>query len=127
MSCGEDMGSCECFDDVDYGLYIDVIIIDGNSLIEISNISDETISTKGLYLTDDNDDLFKWQMPSFIIRAGETLIINDINKHAVTVPIHKRAEVNFDVKSAEVLRLTSADGITLRCWSDTGECVCDVP
>jgi hypothetical protein len=115
---------------------INVVDIEGQKLIEIRNTSDKTVSTRGLYISDkahcgdfkcddcDIKNLFKWQMPSFIIRAGQSIIINDINNHTVSVPILKRAKVNFDVTSAEMLRLNTAVGKSLRCWSDTGECFC---
>jgi hypothetical protein len=104
---------------------ISVVNVEGHNLIEIRNTSDSAVSTKGLYISND-DDLFKWQMQSFIIRAGQTIIINDININPVSVPILKRAKVNFDVTSAEMLRLTAADETPIRCWSNTGECFCVV-
>ncbi len=43
--------------------------------IELYNASGSTISTAGLYMSDDPDDPQKWFMPGFILAPGEYLII----------------------------------------------------
>ncbi|MCL2071305.1 MAG: RICIN domain-containing protein [Oscillospiraceae bacterium] len=86
-----------------------------NNIIEIHNVAYSTaISTKGLYITDDESDLFKWQMPSFIIRAGEFILINGIEDSLE--PVLKRGRTNFDVALTERLLLTDATGNILSEW-----------
>jgi ferredoxin len=74
-------------------------------LIEIHNPTDKAVSTKGLFITDD-DELFKWQMPSFIIRPNQSILIKGVNDNITTI---KRGMVNFDVSSAEKVLLTASD------------------
>jgi hypothetical protein len=97
------------------GIIIDVVSSSGNSLIEISNLTDNAISTKGLYLTDDEDDLFRWQMPAFIIKPGESILFRGA-ENSLT-PVLKRAQVNFDVSAAENLSLADAAENIVACWS----------
>ena len=75
--------------------------------IEISNPFEETVSTKGLFLTNDLDDFFKWQMPSLIIRAGEAIGINDVEYGL------KRTQSNFYLGVGDNLRLTDGTGKVL--------------
>ena len=107
-------GICEeCRPSFDVRLYIDVIPSAERYQIKITNVSDVAISTKGMYLTD-NNDLFQWQMPSFIIRQGEYILINGTENDFDSVL--KRAKTNFNVALIERLLLTDATGNVLSVW-----------
>jgi uncharacterized Zn-binding protein involved in type VI secretion len=101
---------------------IEVVEIDGKSCIEIRNHNSHAISTKGLYMSCKDDDFFEWQMPAFIIQAGESMLISGNND--ISTKVLKRAKVNFDTDSVKMIRLSSADGKTVTCWSRTHECIC---
>lgn len=90
-------------------LHIDFVEIEGNYLLEIKNLTNKVIFTKGLYLTDDEDDLFQWQMPSIVIRAGQSIRIV-VTDDSSLEPFFKRARSNFDMNAADNLFLTNAAG-----------------
>ena len=50
---------------------------DGNSSdwIEIRNVGDMPINLAGYYLTDDQDDLDRWQFPSVSLNPNEFLVV----------------------------------------------------
>jgi len=81
-----------------------------NGVIHLRNPTDTAVSTKGLYLTND-DDLLKWQMPAVIIRAGQTVQIRT-NGDSVT-PVLKRMTANFNLRSGDTLRLADVCGNVL--------------
>jgi len=59
--------------------------------IEITNPTNSAITTKGLYLSNNDEDLLMWQMPSLIIPAGVTVVIRfDDN------PRLKHTKTNFN-------------------------------
>jgi hypothetical protein len=78
---------------------ISIAVVDG--VIEIRNNTDKAISTRGLFLSNDEDDLFKWQMPSVIIRPNRTIQINADSK---------RKRTNFELKVGDTLWLSDASG-----------------
>gem|GEM_PF-5223006 len=80
-------------------LCLHIIEIGGRTLIEIHNSTAATASTKGMYLSGDDEGLFKWQMPGFIIRAGESLLIR--GRDDDVTPVLKWAWVGFDVERAK--------------------------
>ena len=95
---------------------VTVVKIEGIDVIEITNLTtDRVISTKGLFLSDDDEDLFKWQMPSFIMRAGESILIRSTDDS--TTIVLKRATTNFDVALSERVSLTDARGNVLSEWN----------
>jgi hypothetical protein len=63
-----------------------------------------------LYLSNDEDDNFLWQMPSVIIRAGVTVQVRINSKNNSGL---KRMQANFDLAVGESLRLTDARGKVL--------------
>ncbi|MCL2071072.1 MAG: chitobiase/beta-hexosaminidase C-terminal domain-containing protein [Oscillospiraceae bacterium] len=96
-------------------LIIDVVPVEGNDaiVVEVSNISSKAISTKGLYLTDDHEEPFKWAMPSFIIRPNDSIMISGLNVAPVRI---KRGRVNFDIALAGRIRLIDANGDVIVSW-----------
>jgi len=84
--------------------------------IEIFNPTDRAISTKGLYLTDNTgsgeSNIAKWQMPSLVVRAGETVRI--ITSGNIEHDSLKRMQTNFNIGLTERLRLTKSNGDTIK-------------
>jgi mannan endo-1,4-beta-mannosidase len=84
---------------------IEIFSDSGVDSIKVINDTDSAISTKGLYITDD-EDLLKWQMPAFIIKSGDSILIRSGNEYAAG--ILKRAYVNFNISEAVQARLIDA-------------------
>jgi len=98
---------CNRFPD---NLYISEVNITGG-YIELSNPTENSISTKGLYLSNDDEDLFMWQMPVFIIRPSMTIRIKTSSNNDDS--FIKRMQTNFDLAVNDKLRLTDATGKVL--------------
>jgi hypothetical protein len=71
------------------------------NLIIIRNDTEKAVSTRGMYLSNDEDDLFMWQMPAVIIRAKQKLQINTNTK---------RTRINFELQAGKRIRLIDAAG-----------------
>jgi hypothetical protein len=97
---------------VDEFFSIEIIENDGVDVIRISNDTDNAISGKGLYLSDDTNDLFKWQMPSIIVRSGESILIRSSDDG--TTQVLKRAQVNFNITSTTAIYLTGISSVCNR-------------
>jgi hypothetical protein len=84
--------------------------------IEVTNFSDQKLSTKGLYLSDGNNNFFKYRIPGIIIKPGETILFwtssNTYSPALSNTPghLHKRSNVGFGINFGERLRLTRHDG-----------------
>jgi hypothetical protein len=76
--------------------------------IEIHNPTERAISTKGLYLSNDDEDLFMWQMPVFIIRPSMTIRIRTSSNNDDS--FIKRMQTNFDLAINGKVWLTDATG-----------------
>jgi hypothetical protein len=76
--------------------------------LEISNPTDHALSTKGLYLSNDDEDLFLWQMPAVIIREGQTVRVA-MNSNG-TCEVLKRLRTNFDIADGDTVRLNDVHG-----------------
>ncbi|MCL1903209.1 MAG: hypothetical protein FWF94_02180 [Oscillospiraceae bacterium] len=68
-----------------------------DGVVELYNPTDENVSAKGLYLSNDVKNRFKQQIPSVILRAGESVCV----------------EVGFDLEEGEMLRLYDVGGMAL--------------
>ncbi|MCL1832023.1 MAG: CotH kinase family protein [Oscillospiraceae bacterium] len=94
---------------------------------EVTNNSGRTLSTKGLYLSDnwnqeDEDDStlpqdrpfdMKWRMPALILRPGQTVLVRtSANRTPPASDALKWSEANFNISFGERLRLarTTPDG-----------------
>ena len=105
--CGDyDCPNCYSNNSSDY-LYISEINITEN-YIELHNPTDKTISTKGLFISNDENDLFSWQVPVVIVRPDETVYIK-INDTAVGT-FFKRMQINFELNEEDLLYLVDATG-----------------
>ncbi|MCL2754094.1 MAG: hypothetical protein FWD35_00055 [Oscillospiraceae bacterium] len=92
--------------------------------IEITNNTASAITTRGLYMSDnwedrneesssrpqDRDFDFRWRMPAFIIRPGETVFLRTTGTNLDSHRALKRAETNFGVAFGERLRLADSRG-----------------
>lgn len=61
------------------------------SWIEIYNTTDYTLSTTGLYLSNDSSDLFQWQIPDTTILPGDYAIIwcdQDVTQYGLHSTLH---------------------------------------
>ena len=89
---------------------------DGNSSdwIEILNRGDESIDLAGWYLTDDSEQLSKWQFPSKNLEAGERLLLFASGADADYVDEAGHLHTNFKLRGAgEFLALIQPDGLTI--------------
>jgi hypothetical protein len=100
-----------------------VKIIDnyGRAVIEITNHSDQAISTKGLYLSDYYRDLFKWKMPSVIIQAGGRLLVAGYSDE--NTEVLKRCRSNFEFENTDWVGLVDATGEVVAEWGEKPELI----
>jgi hypothetical protein len=79
-----------------------------NDWIEIRNNTSHVLSTKGMYLSDSNSNLHKWDVPSMIIQPGEAVLI--LGRSNREDSAHKRSRASFNVSFGERVRLVDRDG-----------------
>lgn len=101
------------------GLEIKLKTVSGNEVIEISNPTDTAISCKGLYLSNDVEEPFMWQMPSVIVRPGESAIFagegdND-TAFLKRCKVDFKIAVNYTVPVYNHILLSTANGEYLNC------------
>ncbi|MGI9428585.1 MAG: lamin tail domain-containing protein, partial [Bythopirellula sp.] len=85
---------------------------DSSDWLEVHNPTDNSISLNGWHLTDDANDLTKWEFPDVSLAADEYLIVyaSDKNRAVSGSELH----TNFKLTSGgEYLALVEADGITI--------------
>lgn len=93
---------------------------DFSDWIELCNVSGETCDLEGFYLSDDGDDLLKWQFPSVSLAPGERVVVFCSDKDRTGGELH----ANFSISSVgETLYLTSPAGLPL--WSFSYESALD--
>jgi hypothetical protein len=79
--------------------------------IELTNLLDETVSTKGLYLSDTKDNLALWELPAFSVKPGETLTF--AGKGTTDAGDLFKVQLPFRIAKGEVLFLTDGGGNVL--------------
>jgi hypothetical protein len=82
-----------------------------SSFIEVRNTSDTAVSTKGLFISNDNSSLLMWQMPAVIIKPGMTARISESSNDICVVL--KRMQTSFDMCGEEIVYLTQYSGNVL--------------
>lgn len=83
---------------------------DSSDWIEIQNRSPRVINLEGYYLTDDEDELDKWEFPEFFMGRGQYLVVFASNKDRTGDVLH----TNFKLSSGgEYLALVAPDGVTI--------------
>lgn len=90
-------------------LRISEICTDKNAgWLKLSNPNADAVSTKGLFLTDDETNLTRYALPEVTLSAGETLII--MMKNNKTTDALMQHQATFSLKAGETLILSDADG-----------------
>lgn len=85
---------------------------DSSDWLEIYNPTDAAINLDGWYLTDDADELTKWQFPAVTLDAGEFLVVFASGKDRTNDP--NKLHTNFKLdKDGEYLALVASDGVTI--------------
>jgi len=87
---------------------------DFSDWIEIHNPQNDDFNLEGLYLTDNADNLTKWQFPSVIIGAGQHIIVFASGKGEDIHEGDSQLHTNFELSSdGEYLGLIDSDGKTI--------------
>ena len=85
---------------------------DASDWVELSNPGDATQATGGFFLTDDANDLTKWQLPEADLAPGEFLVIFASGKDRAVAGAE--GHTNFRLaRTGEFLALVSPDGTTV--------------
>ena len=79
--------------------------------IRLKNPNAEAVSLKGLYLSDDPEQLTRWEIPSVKIEAGGDLLI--VMKNNKSESALMQLQMSFSLKKGETLYLSDADGVIL--------------
>lgn len=85
---------------------------DSSDWIELCNLTEETINLDGWYLTDDPDELKKWEIPAVEIAHDGFLVVfaSSKNRRGSDSELH----TNFQLKAGgEFLALVRPDGQTI--------------
>ena len=95
--------------ETDSSVYISELYTSGDGdWIEIYNPTDKDIKLNGFYLSDDELNLQRWEMPSVEIKAGEVFTVvckNNSEKSAL-----KNYQKNFSLKTGETLYFSDSEG-----------------
>ena len=95
--------------ETDSSVYISELYTSGDGdWIEIYNPTDKDIKLNGFYLSDDELNLQRWEMPSVEIKAGEVFTVvckNNSEKSAL-----KKYQTNFSLKTGETLYFSDSEG-----------------
>ena len=84
----------------------------GAGWIKLYNPNSEPVSTHGLFLTDGEENLKRWELPSHTIKPREELLI--VMKNNKTSGALMQYQANFSLKAGETLILSDSDGSVLR-------------
>lgn len=84
----------------------------GAGWIKLYNPNSEPVSTHGLFLTDGEENLKRWELPSYTIKPREELLI--VMKNNKTSDALMQYQANFSLKAGETLILSDSDGSVLR-------------
>jgi hypothetical protein len=79
----------------------------GADWITLYNPNSSALSTRGLFLSDNAEDLKKWSITPTNVQPGETLKI--VMRNNSTQDALRRPQANFSLKAGETLFLTDAD------------------
>lgn len=83
----------------------------GAGWIKLYNPNEESISTDGLYLTDGEENLTRWALPTLTIEPKSELII--VMKNNKTTDALMQVQANFSLKAGETLILSNNNGKVL--------------
>ncbi len=90
-------------------LYISEIYTSGDAdWIELYNPNETAISTKDMYLSDDEAILNKWKIPTVSVQPGGVLtVVCKNNKDSSSL---LKVQANFNLKTGEILTLSDSSG-----------------
>jgi len=88
--------------------------VENGGWLELHNPTDTAISCKGMYLSNNQENMYLWQMPSVIIREGQTVRIR-ANSNS-TCAVLKIMTTNFNFTHGDTLYLTTAAGEILHSY-----------
>jgi hypothetical protein len=85
---------------------------DASDWIEVHNPNEAAVDLSGWYLTDEADELTKWQFPAIVIGPGEFLVVYASGKDRVdpAAPLHTNYRIAAE---GEYLALVEPDGVTV--------------
>ena len=87
---------------------------DFSDWIELHNPDEEDINLEGYYLTDNSNNLTKWQFPKVILKSGEYLIVFASGKEKNFQLDSEEIHADFELSSGgEYIGLISPDGRTV--------------
>ena len=90
-------------------LQISEVYTAGNAdYIILYNPNDTAVSTKGLYLTDDEDMLNRWKIPTVNVKPGSSLTI--VCKNNKSEDSLLKLQTNFNLKTGETLVMSDESG-----------------
>ncbi len=78
---------------------------------EVYNSSDSSISLKGYFLSDDENDLFKWAFPDIVIEPNSYKIVFLSGKQGKEGELH----ASFRLSGGEPIYLTNINGLRVDC------------
>ena len=93
-----------------------IVDVDGefSDWIEIYNPDLEDLNLGGYFLTDNSDNLTKWQFPDMVLKGGEYIIVFASGKEKNIMGAKKELHTNFELSSkGEYVGLISPDGRTI--------------
>ena len=94
------------------GIYVSEVYTAGDGdWIELYNPSNETVTLKKYYLSDDEENLKKWELPETTISAQSTYTIACKNNEELSAL--KKYRTNFSLKTGETLFFTDESGNVL--------------
>ncbi len=83
----------------------------GYDWVEIYNCSDHDISLNDYFLTDNTDNIDKWQFPGFTLKSGEYIVIKFTGTDKFTG--YDDIQVNFKISQGETLSIVYRDGTVI--------------
>ncbi len=92
--------------------FTEICTAKGAGWIKLYNPNSEPISTRGLFLTDGEETLKRWELPSYTIKPREELLI--VMKNNKTNDALMQYQANFSLKAGETLILSDSEGSVLR-------------
>jgi hypothetical protein len=102
---------------------------EGYERFVITNLTDEVVTTKGLYLShnvardSEPDEFLQWRMPAIILRENSSFRL----RGSATAGIYntlKHAYTDFALSDVVNLRLVTSTAESAACWNGSGECLC---
>ena len=87
---------------------------DTSDWIELRNRGDEAADLRHYFLSDDPENLTKWQLPSRQLEADEQIIVFASGKNRVADELHAAFKLDVD---GEYLALTRKDGVVVQAFA----------